>query len=128
VFRHNVVLIRDAQARTTAVPYDFDFSGLVDAEYATVAPQLPIHYVTQRLFRGACRPDTDWERLFAAFAAKRDAILALLDEPELDRGTREKASRYVAGFYDVISSPERRDREIVGVCRRPGRAPAESTR
>jgi hypothetical protein len=128
VFRHNVVLIRDGRARTTAVPYDFDFSGLVDAEYAAVAPQLPIHYVTQRLFRGACRPDTDWEGLFAAFAAKRDAVLALLDEPELDRGTREKATRYLTGFYDVISSPERREREIVGACRRLGRAPAEGTR
>jgi len=120
VFRHNIVLIRDAAGRPTAAPYDFDFSGLVDAEYATVAPQLPIHYVTQRLFRGACRPDTDWERVFATFEKKRDAIYELLDEPALERATRDKARRYLASFYDVLGSAERRDREIVGACRRPG--------
>jgi hypothetical protein len=119
VFRHNVVLIRDdATGRPTAAPYDFDFSGLVDAEYATVAPQLPIHAVTQRLFRGACRPDTDWDSVFAAFAAKRDAIFALVDDQPLERATRDKARRYLASFYEVIGSAERRDREIVGACRR----------
>jgi hypothetical protein len=119
VFRHNVVLIRDAAGRPTAVPYDFDFSGLVDAEYAVVAPQLPIHAVTQRLFRGACRPDTEWERVFAAFEAQRDAIDALLDEQPLERATHDKAARYLTGFYEVIGSAERREREIVGACRRP---------
>jgi hypothetical protein len=119
VFRHNVVLIRNDAGATTAVPYDFDFSGLVDAEYATVAPQLPIHDVKQRLFRGVCRPDTDWERVFADFAAKRDAIYSLLDAPELDRAARDQARRYLASFYDVLGSP-RRDREILGACRRPG--------
>ena len=49
VFNHNVVLIRDAAGRATAVPYDFDFSGLVDAEYASVAPELPIRHVTAAL-------------------------------------------------------------------------------
>jgi hypothetical protein len=118
VFRHNVVLIRDAAGRTTAVPYDFDFSGLVDAEYATVAPQLPIHDVKQRIFRGVCRPDTDWERVFASFGAKRDAIEALLAAQDLERGAREQARRYLAGFYDVLESPARREREILDTCRR----------
>ena len=74
VFNHNVVLIRDAAGRATAVPYDFDFSGLVDAEYASVAPQLPIRNVTQRWFRGVCRPDTDWPHVFSAFQERRGAI------------------------------------------------------
>ena len=120
VFRHNVVLIRDAAGRPTAVPYDFDFSGLVDAEYATVAPQLPIRDVKQRLFREACRPDTDWERVFASFAENRDAIYGLLDAQDLNQAARERARRYLAGFYEVLDSPPRREREILGACRRPG--------
>src|SRR5262249_28674456 len=105
--------------RPTAVPYDFDFSGLVDAAYATVAPQLPIHNGKQRLFRGVCRPHTDWERVFAGFAPKRDALYPLLGPPEPDRAARDQARRYPRSFYDVLASP-RRDREILGSCRRPG--------
>jgi hypothetical protein len=120
VFRHNVMLIRDAAGRPTAVPYDFDFSGLVDAEYATVAPQLPIHDVKQRVFRGLCRPDTDWDRAFASFAQRRAAIYALLDAQALDGAARAQARRYVDGFFAVLDSPARRDREVVAACRRPG--------
>ena len=49
VYGHNIVLIRDAAGRATAVPYDFDFSGLVDTEYARAAPELPIRHVRQRV-------------------------------------------------------------------------------
>jgi hypothetical protein len=120
VFRHNVVLIRDTAGRPTAVPYDFDFSGLVDAEYATVAPQLKIHDVKQRVFRGGCRLDTDWERVFAAFAERRGAIFRLLDERELDRAARAEARHYLDSFFAVLDSPSRRAREVVAACRRPG--------
>jgi hypothetical protein len=120
VFRHNVMLIRGAAGRPTAVPYDFDFSGLVDADYATVAPQLPIHDVKQRVFRGLCRPDTDWERVFAGFGEKREAIYRLLDVQALGGAARAEARRYLDGFFAVSDSPARRDREIVAACRAPG--------
>lgn len=120
VFGHNVVLIRDAAGRPTAVPYDFDFSGLVDADYATVAPQLPIRDVKQRLFRGVCRADTDWERVFASFAERREAIHWLFDTQAMDGAARAQAQRYVDGFFAVLDSPSRRSHEVVAACRVPG--------
>ena len=92
VFNHNVVLIRDAAGRATAVPYDFDFSGLVDAEYASVAPELPIRDVKQRIFRGVCRPDTDWPRMFSAFQERRGAIERLTACPVCERRRRRRAT------------------------------------
>jgi hypothetical protein len=118
VFGHNIVLIRDAAGLVTAVPYDFDFSGLVDAEYATPAPQLPIRNVTQRLFRGVCRPDTDWPQVFADFAAQREAIAELTQALDAPSSVREAAKLYVDGFFEIATSP-RRDREIVDACRSP---------
>src|SRR5690606_2571982 len=45
---HNVVHIREPDGAVTAVPFDFDFSGLVNASYALPPEQLPIRSVTQR--------------------------------------------------------------------------------
>jgi hypothetical protein len=119
VFSHNVVLIRDAVSRVTPVPYDFDFSGLVDAHYATVDPQLAIRDVKQRVFRGVCRPDTDWPHVFAAFQARRGAIEKLLDKLDVTSSDRDEARRYVDSFFATLSSEPQREREIVAACRSP---------
>jgi hypothetical protein len=118
-FHHNIVLIRDAVGLVTAVPYDFDFSGLVDAEYATPAPQLPIRGVTQRLFRGVCRPDTDWPHVFETFEARRAALTELTHGLDAPSSVQVDAQHYVDGFFDVLESPARREREIVAACRSP---------
>ncbi|MFC2096584.1 hypothetical protein ACFLQ3_02680 [Bacteroidota bacterium] len=40
------------------VPYDFDFAGLVNADYANPAEVLDIENVTERYFLGLCRPNS----------------------------------------------------------------------
>jgi ATP:ADP antiporter, AAA family len=117
--RHNVVLL-DANGRLTPVPYDFDFSGLVNADYAIPAPQLRIHAVTQRVFRGFCRHDADWEGLVARFEARRGAIDALVaDVPGLAPASRDQLRRYVASFFSIVSSPTKRGTQLVAACRAP---------
>jgi hypothetical protein len=117
VFSHNVVLIRDAAGRATPVPYDFDFSGLVDAHYATVDPQLAIRKVRQRIFRGVCRPDVDWSRVFAAFEERRAAMSELIEALDVTTPVRQELRRYVDHFFAVSSSEPQREREIVNACR-----------
>ena len=119
VFNHNVVLIRDAAGRATAVPYDFDFSGLVDADYASVAPELPIRDVKQRVFRGVCRPDTDWQRVFSAFQERHGAIERLTGLAGLPSAVEDDARRYLDGFFETLSSEAQRESDIVSACRSP---------
>jgi hypothetical protein len=119
VFGHNIVLIRDAAGLVTAAPYDFDFSGLVDAEYATPAPELPIRSVTQRLFRGVCRPDIDWPQVFSDFAARREPIAELTQALDAPSSVRDAAQRYIDEFFALVSSPVLRQQEIVEACRSP---------
>ncbi|HEU4620508.1 MAG TPA: hypothetical protein VFV10_20915 [Gammaproteobacteria bacterium] len=114
---HNVASFVAADGRLTAVPYDFDFSGLVDASYAAPARGLPINSVTQRLYRGFCHPGLDWFGLFERFSSRRNAISELIDEiPALDDRTREKAHAYLDEFFRAIESPKAE--EIVRACRR----------
>jgi hypothetical protein len=114
---HNSVLVRRG-TDYLVVPYDFDWSGVVDARYAVPDPQLPIRDVKDRMFRGFCRPRLDHEALKARFNAQRDAIRALYEGmPELDKGQRERALKYYERFYETLNSPRRYQREIVDQCR-----------
>jgi AAA family ATP:ADP antiporter len=114
---HNALRLRSAESQFV-VPFDFDFSGLVNAPYAGAPPNLPIDSVTERLFRGFCSADVDWPALFTHFQERRGAIEELVaTQPGLDDKHRGKAAAYIASFYGVIDSPTRRQREILDECR-----------
>lgn len=115
---HNVAHLRTADGLVVAVPYDFDFSGIVNASYATPPPSLRIRRVTQRVYRGFCYPELDWEALFQRFQNARGEIEAVIERvPELDPRHRSEMQAYVASFYDVIASEQRRQDDIVDECR-----------
>jgi hypothetical protein len=118
---HNVLIVASEVGLATPVPFDFDFSGVVDAEYASVAPELGLRSVRQRVFRGICDPQTDWNAAFAQFAVRRDAVLELADEiPGLEPKHRDRAVQYLEGAFAIFASPERRQALIVDACRGGG--------
>lgn len=115
---HNITFIRASGGEVTAVPFDFDFSGLVDAVYAEPPPQLPIRSVTQRLYRGFCHEGLDWDALFAQFERARGAAEGLVSEiPGLETDQRDEAQSYLAEFFEILASPEERRERIVEACR-----------
>lgn len=115
--RHNIVVLRAPDGTITPVPFDMDMSGLVNAVYAAPAPNLPIDDVRSRRFLGFCRPDTDWQALFAHFQSKQDDMLQLIDEvPGLTAPERRDTTRFVERFFVVLDSPRRRQRNIVDRC------------
>jgi len=115
---HNVLVVTSEAGLATPVPFDFDFSGLVDAKYASVSPEVSISNVRQRVFRGVCDPKTDWEGAFAHFAARREDVLTLADQiPGLEPKQRDRAVDYVAGAFATFASPNRRQSLIVDACR-----------
>jgi hypothetical protein len=119
---HNVLLV-ESDGLVTPVPYDFDFSGLVNAAYATVSPQLSISSVRERVFRGVCDAATDWDGAFALLVARRESVLALADEiPGLEPRQRARAVEYLEEAFSTFASPERRRSLIIDECRR-GDAP-----
>jgi hypothetical protein len=101
-YLHNVRIISSG-AFTAVVPYDFDFSGLVDTPYSAPSPQLQnrIRSVRQRLYRGPCLTPSQLAPLLAKFHEKRPAILALYDSlPDLDRAYARRAVRYLEDFFE----------------------------
>ena len=118
IYGHNIVVIRDRAGKPTAVPFDLDFAGLVNASYAGPPPNLPLRSVRQRLYRGMCRADIDWAQLFGYFEGKREAIMALLDDvPGLSNRHRKRATNYLRDFYELLDTPKLRKRKIIAACR-----------
>lgn len=125
VYFHNVKLVRTEDARFLTVPYDFDFSGIVNARYATVDPSLQnrIRRVTSRLFRGFCRPELEYERATAIYKEKRAEMEAVVREfaqrgyEQFDEDDAKKVIEFLEDFYEVVDDPKRFKDRITDDCR-----------
>ncbi len=116
---HNMQLVSESDGDVIPVPYDFDFSGAINASYASVDPKLRIDRVRQRLFRGYCRPAEDYDRALEAFKSKKQEIYALYSDPVgslLPKKTAEETLKYFDEFYETINDSRRLRRNIIDAC------------
>jgi hypothetical protein len=108
-------------ATATAVvplPYDFDYSGLVDAPYAVVPESLRVNGVTDRLYRGYCVSTAEMPAVIAEFRAQRPQMMALIaNDPRLNPRFKAKATRFMDGFFAVLDDPAKVDAQIIKKCR-----------
>jgi hypothetical protein len=104
---HNVRIVQRQDKSLHVIPYDFDFSGLVNAPYALPARGFLLKNVTERLYRGPCRSQELVDPYVANFVAKKDVIRALPDQiPGFSRPSRDESRNYIDGFYSSINSPK----------------------
>ena len=105
---HNAKLIAPARgvaAGVVPIPYDFDFSGLVNAPYATPPEALKISNVRQRQYRGYCGMNGEAYAVAVQFkAAKPQILAALTSTPGLQPRTIQRATAYLDGFFADIAS------------------------
>ncbi len=114
---HNAALIRRDDGAYLPVPYDFDFSGVVNAGYATPDPSIPIRDVRERIFRGFCDERVDHAALRRHFLSRRDAVRSLYEGmQELEAGGRRSALEYYDKFYQVLQDDKKYEREILRSC------------
>jgi len=128
VRERNIVLLQKADGSQLPLPYDFDMSGLVDAQYAGPPPSLPIEDVRERYYLGFCSPGVDMDALFELYLAKRKALLAMANAlPLVDRKNRKSTQRFLEGFFEVLESPELRSEQIVNHCQSWPPGPTDHT-
>lgn len=113
---HNLDLY-ERDAKLIMVPFDFDLSGLVNARYAYPDPSLPIDRVTRRIYRGVCIDTEILRRAVRKVAAKRDAIIGLVDEiPVLTPKQRQKRIRFLDGFFEKTKNEDKLLRNFARRC------------
>lgn len=116
---HNVKVIGTQDGLVLfPLPYDFDFSGIVNARYARVPEGLPIASPRNRLFRGRCVSLDYLGYVRDEFNARRETILDLYRQsPVLDDGQRADSLGYLEEFYDIINDDAKARREFRAKCR-----------
>jgi len=103
VYFHNAKLVRLPGAVHVPVPYDFDFSGMVDAPYASPDPSLRIRSVRQRVYRGFCRPEVEMSALYRRMREHAPEFRALIEEqPGLEDGKKEDLIEYLSDFWEML--------------------------
>lgn len=107
--QHNTVLIqpaKDSTARPIVIPYDFDYSGLVDADYAVPNEGLDIENVRERLYRGFPRTMDELNSAILIFNKQKENIYSLVNNfAPLNIKNKKDIIDYLDDFYKIINNP-----------------------
>lgn len=112
---HNSRLLTGAAAGgLVPVPYDFDYSGLVNAPYA-VSPDGKTS-VLKRKYMGYCRHNADALALAASLRSRRPALLSTINETPMDESSKRRAAAYLDGFFNDIADDAKVTAKIIKAC------------
>lgn len=88
------------------VPYDFDYTGLVDAYYAIPSEFTGINSVRERYYLGPCREEEAYRAAIEHIHQLREEILQLVEDFEyLDHKDKRKVIYYLEDYFNTSESP-----------------------
>ncbi len=110
--QHNLKYFRndkDEDAPLVLLPYDFDFSGLVNANYAKPNPDYLQESVRQRIYLG--KKNKFLNKTIQLFRDKEAAILAAVEEdPNLSEGSKKDIKSFLTPFFECLKKKRKRKR------------------
>lgn len=117
---HNIVLLaiqKGEQVKIIPVPYDFDYSGFVNAPYAVVNEKLPTKEVTERYYQGYCRQPEQTLETVRFFVSKKEEVLSLVEQfPHFDKNSQQNCLDYLRSFYEIIENERILKQEVLNHC------------
>ncbi len=106
---HNINLLlskTDSFQHLYPVPYDFDYSGLVNTTYAVPDPRLNITNVRERLYRGYAPTMDELDEIFITFKNQKNNMYSLIENfPLLKSRDKKDLINYLDEFFDLIDRP-----------------------
>jgi hypothetical protein len=118
---HNTKVIGDPAGPVWSVPYDFDYTGIVNASYAEVAEQIGTRNVRERVYRGICADMQYLPGILQQFNLKQFDIYGVFqNQPGLSDKEKERVVKYLDEFYKIINDPGQTRRYIERDCRKVG--------
>ncbi len=89
------------------VPYDFDYAGLVNTNYAIPSSSTPIQNVRERHYLGPCSDLVQFDKAVSHILSKKSEIIErLINDPYISQKSRDEMLEYVEDFYASISDPK----------------------
>lgn len=100
------------------VPYDFDYSGLVNTDYAIPGEHLGTNTVRERYYLGPCRPEQVHKETFQGLAQFEDEIMAYIQDFEyLDEKGKTDMIEYLESYFKESGESWFIERKIFPTCR-----------
>jgi hypothetical protein len=112
--QHNVAVIKKntygGSDLGLAVPYDFDLTGVVNADYAIPPAYLGIENIRERLFYGICRSKEVYQEDLKKFLSKKEELYsAVNDFPELNQRSKKDITTFLDQFFDKLQKQKSLD-------------------
>lgn len=116
--RHNIKLIIGEKGDLPrAVPYDFDYSGMVNAHYAVPPEELNMPDVKTRLFRGFCRRN-NYQETIEFFVNKEEELRMEVNKANyLTSKSISNMNKYIDSFYEILNSEKYVQKKIIKACK-----------
>jgi hypothetical protein len=105
--RQNIIIFQpdDTTKVPYAVPYDFDFSGFVNAEYTKPYGVPDDNLSNKRLYKGLCFTDHEFKEVFEFYRKLRPEFESIIKNQKLiSRSGRKYLDSYITYFYNVVRS------------------------
>ncbi|PSL05657.1 hypothetical protein [Cecembia rubra] len=117
--QHNVTIMQLPNAAYIPLCYDFDMTGMVNAQYATVSEKLNINSVRQRLYRGFCRDESLFQYVRAYYLERETLVWEAFDQAAVHLNPKEipAMKQYIKEFFDVLKSDKKFKDEMYSRCR-----------
>jgi hypothetical protein len=109
--RHNVEVIKplsyDQGSLGIAIPYDFDLTGVVNADYAIPPENLGIENIRQPIFSGKCRTREVYTADLIRFLDAKEKIYSAVNEfPYLNQRAKKDITNFLDQFFDNLEKPK----------------------
>jgi hypothetical protein len=110
---HNLEILqpKDSTLAPYAVPYDFDLSAFVNADYAQ-------SMMGNRSYKGLCYSTDEFEEVFGFYKELRPDLESVINDIDLiSVSSRKKGLKYIESFYNVIEDSKLIKKEFLDECK-----------
>jgi hypothetical protein len=117
--RHNIYLIQpdDTSKLPLTVPYDFDFSGFIDAGYTKPRGVPEEMLENRRIYKGLCYSESEFTDVISYFNSLRPKFESLIMNQEfISKFSRKQDVNYLKTFYEIINDEQLFKENILNTC------------
>ncbi|MCU0455841.1 MAG: hypothetical protein MUE74_06015 [Bacteroidales bacterium] len=117
--RKNIELLQTGEdmGEIYAVPYDFDFSALVNAAYSKPLGASGEAVASRRYYKGICFTEEQFKEAFEFFGQMKPVFMSIINSQELlSKSNRRHILNYMNEFYAIIKSRYLFKENILSVC------------
>lgn len=117
--RHNIIIMQraDGEQNPYAVPYDFDFSGFVNASYTYLPKETQSVLISRRIFRGLCYTEDEFRKVFNFYRELRPEFRTVIKKQKLlSQNSKRQVMNYLNQFYNIIGSRDLFEQEFLAHC------------